>query len=68
MLLDEVPNSGEKNLEITLERSWSLQTSERGALLHLTLFFLMFRIDPPENIRKPKGFLYFQGDYKGEKG
>ena len=20
------------------------------------------------NIRKPKGFLYFQGDYKGEKG
>ena len=28
----------------------------------------MFRFDPPENIRKPLVFRYFQGDQKGTSG
>ena len=37
----------------------------------LTLCFPMFPFDPPENIRKPKVFLIFQGDQRrtlGSKG
>ena len=34
----------------------------------LTVFFPMFPFDPPENIRKPKAFLCFQGDQKGTLG
>ena len=34
----------------------------------LTLFFPMSSFDPPENIRKPKVFLCFQGDQKGTSG
>ena len=33
--------------------------------LCLTLFFPMFSFDPPENIRKPLGFLMFSGGSKG---
>ena len=36
--------------------------------LALTLSFPMFPFDPPEIIRKPKVFLYFQGDQKGKLG
>ena len=32
----------------------------------LTLFFPMYPFHPPENIRKPLVFLYFQGDQKGK--
>ena len=34
----------------------------------LTLYFPMFPFDPPENIRKPKVFLCFQGNQKGTLG
>ena len=34
----------------------------------LTLFFLVFPFDPPENIRKPMVFWCFQGDQKGTFG
>ena len=34
----------------------------------LTLYFPMFPFDPPENIRKPLVFRYFQGDQKGTLG
>ena len=36
--------------------------------LSLTLFFPIFPFDPPEIIRKPLVFLYFQGDQKGTLG
>ena len=36
--------------------------------ISLTPFFPMFPFDPPENIRKPKVFLCFQGGLKGNIG
>ena len=34
----------------------------------LTHFFPMFPYGPSENIRKPKVFIFFQGDQKGTLG
>ena len=49
------------NAELKLVNSKYL----RDEIVNLTLFFRMFPSDPPGNIRKPKVFLYFQGDQKG---
>ena len=47
--------------------SLSTHTANANQCLILTLFFPMFLLDPPENIRKPLVFC-FQGDQKGTLG
>ena len=45
-----------------------VKSSKRWAEILWTLFFPMFPLDAPKNIRKPKVFWCFQGDQKGALG
>ena len=49
-------------LDCSEQRSILLVKDGNGT--QLTFFFPMFPFDPPENIREPKDFCYFQGDLK----
>ena len=48
--------------------NWQLQPLSDTKNLNLSLFLPMCFFDPPENIKKPKVFYYFQGDQKGPLG
>ena len=56
-LIDNVQKSSDTLLNVISDTKW-----------FLTLFFLTFHFEPPENIRKTKVFWCFQGDQNGTLG
>ena len=68
-LLLENLNSWNRKIWKIYQKAWCLFVLVKlWLILVLTLFFPMSLFNPPENIRKPKVFLRFQGDQKGMLG